>query len=167
MADVTEICLISLQSTDKILVVHSGISYQFRNLNDTWGWQGYDRSQQRDSNHAPGSIQWIHLANHMMTSSNGNIFRVAGPVTNEFRLGADATFNILITFEVTIWYSIVALVKFHIRFIEAKRSWYIIINMLSQCSWYRRTTGLILGLCPANERRRYIVTTYLIGWAQA
>ena len=27
-------------------------------------------------------------------------------------------------------------------------------------------TGLILGLCPANERRRYSVTTSLIGWAQ-
>ena len=31
------------------------------------------------------------------------------------------------------------------------------------CSWY---TGLILGLCPANERRRYKVTPFLIGWAQ-
>ena len=28
-------------------------------------------------------------------------------------------------------------------------------------------TGLILGLCPANERRRYLVTTSLIGWVQA
>ena len=27
-------------------------------------------------------------------------------------------------------------------------------------------TGLILGLHPANERRRYFVTTSLIGWAQ-
>ena len=27
-------------------------------------------------------------------------------------------------------------------------------------------TGLILGLCPANERRRYKVTPSLIGWAQ-
>ena len=27
-------------------------------------------------------------------------------------------------------------------------------------------TGLILGLRPANERRRYFVTTSLIGWAQ-
>ena len=27
-------------------------------------------------------------------------------------------------------------------------------------------TGLTLGLCPANERRRYFVTTSLIGWAQ-
>ena len=29
------------------------------------------------------------------------------------------------------------------------------------------STGLILGLRPANERRRYFVTTSLIGWAQA
>ena len=28
-------------------------------------------------------------------------------------------------------------------------------------------TGLILGLRPANERRRYFVTTSLIGWLQA
>ena len=28
-------------------------------------------------------------------------------------------------------------------------------------------TGLILGLCPAIERRRYIVPTSLIGWVQA
>ena len=28
-------------------------------------------------------------------------------------------------------------------------------------------TGLILSLRPANERRRYFVTTSLIGWAQA
>ena len=27
-------------------------------------------------------------------------------------------------------------------------------------------TGLILGLCPANGRRRYFVTTSLIGWVQ-
>ena len=27
--------------------------------------------------------------------------------------------------------------------------------------------GLILGLLPANERRRYFVTTSLIGWVQA
>ena len=29
------------------------------------------------------------------------------------------------------------------------------------------TTGPILGLRPVNERRRYFVTTSLIGWAQA
>ena len=28
-------------------------------------------------------------------------------------------------------------------------------------------SGMILGLRPANERRRYFVTTSLIGWAQA
>ena len=31
----------------------------------------------------------------------------------------------------------------------------------------KTSTGLILGLRPANERRRYFVTTSLIGWAQA
>ena len=30
----------------------------------------------------------------------------------------------------------------------------------------RMLAGLILGLRPANERRRYFVTTSLIGWAQ-
>ena len=28
-------------------------------------------------------------------------------------------------------------------------------------------TGLIQGLCPAKERRRYFVTMCLVGWAQA
>ena len=32
---------------------------------------------------------------------------------------------------------------------------------------YDTTSGLIPGLRPANERRRYFVTTSLIGWAQA
>ena len=32
---------------------------------------------------------------------------------------------------------------------------------------YTLASGLILGLCPANERRRYFVMTYLIGWVQA
>ena len=31
---------------------------------------------------------------------------------------------------------------------------------------YHMYTGLILGLRPANERRRYKVTPSLIGWAQ-
>ena len=30
----------------------------------------------------------------------------------------------------------------------------------------KHNPGLILGLRPANERRRYFVTTSLIGWAQ-
>ena len=28
-------------------------------------------------------------------------------------------------------------------------------------------SGLILGLCPANERQHYFVMMSLIGWAQA
>ena len=28
-------------------------------------------------------------------------------------------------------------------------------------------SGLIVGLCPANEEQRYFVTMSLIGWAQA
>ena len=38
-----------------------------------------------------------------------------------------------------------------------------ILNDLTQ----HTLAGLILGLRPANERRRYFVTTSLIGWAQA
>ena len=30
-----------------------------------------------------------------------------------------------------------------------------------------QTAGLILGLHPANERPSYLLTTSLIGWAQA
>ena len=39
---------------------------------------------------------------------------------------------------------------------------------LAQCvAVYSCDSRLILGLCPANERRRYFVTTSLIGWTQA
>ena len=31
----------------------------------------------------------------------------------------------------------------------------------------RNVHGAVLGLRPANERRRYFVTTSLIGWVQA
>ena len=33
--------------------------------------------------------------------------------------------------------------------------------------WWLGPSGLIQGLCPANERQRYFVTMSLIGWAQA
>ena len=39
---------------------------------------------------------------------------------------------------------------------------YIITKIITSCY-----TRLILGLCPANERRHYFVMTSLIGWAQA
>ena len=35
------------------------------------------------------------------------------------------------------------------------------------CDKHTYKSGLIPGLRPANERRRYLVTTPLIGWAQA
>ena len=35
------------------------------------------------------------------------------------------------------------------------------------CTQRNLKAGLILGLRPANERRRYFVTTSLIGWVQA
>ena len=37
----------------------------------------------------------------------------------------------------------------------------------NQCPDNNTNTGVILGLRPANERRRYFVTTSLIGWPQA
>ena len=42
---------------------------------------------------------------------------------------------------------------------EASPSWEQSVGLVA--------TGLILGLRPANERRRYKVTPSLIGWAQA
>ena len=41
------------------------------------------------------------------------------------------------------------------------------VNCISVWLPWHNDTGLILGLCPANERRRYFVTTSLIGCAQA
>ena len=37
---------------------------------------------------------------------------------------------------------------------------------LQWCVEYHTYTVLVLGLCPANERWRYFVTTSLIGWVQ-
>ena len=60
-----------------------------------------------------------------------------------------------------------------------------IVMTFSTCVWHKESmswheihidndliylcgnSGVILGLCPANERRRYFVTTSPIGWAQA
>ena len=42
---------------------------------------------------------------------------------------------------------------------------YTISPVSLQQTWMN--TGLILGLRPANERRRYFETTSLIGWVQA
>ena len=39
--------------------------------------------------------------------------------------------------------------------------------LLGPLSWHVVTSGLILGLHPANERLRYFVTTSFIGWVQA
>ena len=39
-------------------------------------------------------------------------------------------------------------------------------NLETYDSTTNRCSGLFLGLSPANERRRYFVTTSLIGWAQ-
>ena len=48
-------------------------------------------------------------------------------------------------------------------------NWYlpfVIIIHLIQISIFDPQSGLILGLHPANERRRYFVMNSLIGWAQ-
>ena len=43
--------------------------------------------------------------------------------------------------------------------------WYMVSNASTSMS-LESITGLIPGLPPANERRRYKVTPSLIGWAQ-
>ena len=40
------------------------------------------------------------------------------------------------------------------------------MSFVSNSEKYHYVTGLILGLCPDNERRRYKVTPSLIGWVQ-
>ena len=39
------------------------------------------------------------------------------------------------------------------------------INFLMLLYWHQRQSGIILCMSPANERRRYIVTSSPIGWA--
>ena len=46
---------------------------------------------------------------------------------------------------------------------ETSECWSLVVGI----ALYGQEPGLILGLRPANERRRYFVTTSLIRWAQA
>ena len=48
----------------------------------------------------------------------------------------------------------------------AHTQYYININITKHRMGLIWNPGMILGLRPANERRRYFVTTSLIGWAQ-
>ena len=41
------------------------------------------------------------------------------------------------------------------------------VTVLCMCMHQGVCARMILGLCPANERRRYFVMTSLIGWVQA
>ena len=55
-----------------------------------------------------------------------------------------------------------ALEKYRPYYIEAT------VNDVGNCiTWINKNTELILGLHPANERRRFKVTPSLIGWVQA
>ena len=42
-----------------------------------------------------------------------------------------------------------------------------VVDNISNWVYFRKESGLILGLCPANERWHYFVTMSLIGWVQA
>ena len=44
---------------------------------------------------------------------------------------------------------------------------YTVNSIILEIAIYIYCTGLILGVRPANERRRYFVTTSLIGWVQS
>ena len=44
------------------------------------------------------------------------------------------------------------------------KSWFLVLY--ENLDSFHGITELILGLRPTNERRRYFVTTSLIGWAQ-
>ena len=51
--------------------------------------------------------------------------------------------------------------------IKFKKDMAVVIHIVSLLKAISPTlAGLILGLGPANERRRYFVTTSLTGWAQ-
>ena len=60
--------------------------------------------------------------------------------------------------------------KIHLKMSSGKcRPFCLGLNVLTHCGPVAQygITGVIIGLCPANERQRYFATTSLIGWAQA
>ena len=54
-------------------------------------------------------------------------------------------------------------VPLHTNIVSASLQYFMIQLCETDTQYF---SGLILGLCPANERRFYKVTSSLIGWAQ-
>ena len=40
-----------------------------------------------------------------------------------------------------------------------------VVMMVNSMHWSNATSGIIMGMCLANKRRRYNVTPSFIGWA--
>ena len=77
---------------------------------------------------------------------------------NENTIACPGQQNMLYTCEFKFnWSSTFVIASYKGHVVYVPNQWTLLIH----------STGLILALRPANERRRYFVTTSLIGWAQA
>ena len=101
-----------------------------------------------DNSHLNHIMQYVYcitaITAIMMTSWNGNVFHITGPLWGE---------------------STCHLSYFYVLHPDK------LLNKQLSCWWFEMPwcpydAGLILGMRQANERRRYKVTPLLIGWTQ-
>ena len=111
----------------------------------------------------------------MITSSNGNIFRVTGPLCGEFTSPGEFSTQRPVKRRCFLWSSPELTIWVNNREagdLRRHRGHYDVNVMMSvSCkfdstiSFITMVAGIILCMCPANERHCYNVVTSLIGWA--
>ena len=120
---------------------------------------------------------WINLLNEQLTVDLDAIWRSSG-VPNELTVSKVHTIHSVdiyierrvLVLRAEIWFMAVITYRLNMWAYMLNKSAYIMPELTPWRLIYvftLKTSGLILGLRPANERRRYFVTTSLIGWAQA
>ena len=114
----------------------------------------------------------------MMTSSNGNIFRVTGPLCGEFTGSGEFPTQRPVTQSFDVIFDLrlnkrLGKQPWGWRFETPSWSLWLQCNGQGQMTWHKKNkahcnhihTVIILGMGSANERRRYIVTSSLIDQA--
>ena len=144
-----------------ILTSHSRLSLQ--QFKTFWTVSGYNRavSYLRSSPHPTWKHQVCGNRSTCIRKSSSHVMRRAQPcrpvfLHDEFVLKQQKTFK----FELCVEWK-----RSNERSRDKTHKFCQLSGAVSKTSW--SISGMISGLPPANERRRYFVTTSLIGWSQA
>ena len=101
---------------------------------------------------------------YMMTSSNGDIFRVTGPLCGEFTGPGEFPTQRPVTRSFNFFFDL----RLNKRLSKQPWGWWFETppwSLWRQCNEFWCIAMIILCMRPANERWRYTVTPSLIGWA--